>query len=128
MALVIALTALVLANAAPAGPTSENLYRVTVEASGGAHDVSVTVTDVDEAGAVSISRLQPQVDRPLSASLSDEDEGVTDQRWEWARSEDGTTWTDIEGAISPARVPTPDDVDMYLPARVTSLPELTEIS
>ncbi len=98
---------------------SENLYRVTVEASGGVHDVYVTVTDVDEAGAVSISRPQPQVDRPLSASLSDEDEGVTDQRWEWARSEDGTTWTDIEGAISPARVPTPDDVDMYLRARVT---------
>ena len=92
---------------------------MTVEASGGTYDVAVTVTDVDEAGVVSISRLQPQVDRPLSASLSDEDEGVTDQRWEWARSGDGTTWTDIEGSISPARSPTPDDVDMYLRARVT---------
>ena len=190
MALVIALTALVLANAAPAGPTSdtahaqaaessleyaengtapvavffahdqdgdviewslsgpdadvftidggvlafreppdfeeprsrsasENLYSVTVEASGGAHDVAVTVTDVDEAGVVSISRLQPQVDRPLSASLSDEDDGVSEQSWQWARSEDGTTWTDIEGTTSPARSPAPDDVDMYLRATVT---------
>ena len=98
---------------------SENLYRVTVEASGGTHDVSVTVTDVDEAGTASISRPQPQVDRPLSVSLSDEDEGVTDQRWKWARSEDGTTWTDIEGASSPTRSPTPDDVDMYLRATAT---------
>ena len=94
-------------------------YRVTVEASGGTFDVAVIVTDVDEAGAVSISRLQPQVDRPLSASLSDEDEGVTDQRWEWARSADGTTWTDMEGASSPARSPTLEDVDMYLRATVT---------
>ena len=100
------------------GGARRNVYRVTVEASGGAHDVAVTVTDVDEAGAVSISRLQPQVDRPLSASLSDEDEGVTGQRWEWARSGDGTAWTDIEGMAS-TRIPTPDDVDMYLRAAVT---------
>ena len=73
-----------------------NVYRVTVEASGGAHDVAVTVTDVDEAGTVSIDRPQPQVDRPFGASLSDEDEGVAAERWQWARSEDGGTWTDIE--------------------------------
>ena len=96
-----------------------NVYRVTVEASGGAHDVAVTVTDVDEAGAVSISRLQPQVDRPLSAGLLDEDGGVSEQRWQWARSGDGATWTDIEGARLPGRVPTPDDVDMYLRATAT---------
>ena len=42
---------------------------MTVEASGGAHDVAVTVTDIDESGTVSIDRRQPQVDRPLGASL-----------------------------------------------------------
>ena len=96
-----------------------NVYRVTIEASGGMHHVAVTVTDVDEAGTVSIDRPQPQVDRPLGAALSDEDEVVTAERWQWARSEGGTTWTDIEGATSPRRPPVPDDVGMYLRATVT---------
>ena len=101
-------------------PLSErNVYRVTVEASGGAYDVAVKVTDVDEAGAASIDRPQPQVGRPLGANLSDADEVVTAERWQWARSEDGTAWTDIEGATSPRRSPSPDDVGMYLRATVT---------
>ena len=101
-------------------PLSErNVYRVTVEASGGTHDVTVTVTDVDEAGTASMDRPQPQIDRPLGANLSDEDEVVTAERWQWARSEDGAVWTDIEGATSPRRSPVPADVGMYLRATVT---------
>ena len=96
-----------------------NVYRVTIEAGGGTHEVAVTVTDVDEAGMASIDRPQPQVSRPLGASLSDEDEGVASERWQWSRSEDGTTWTDIEGATSPRRSPAPADVGMYLRATVT---------
>ena len=96
-----------------------NVYRVTVEAAGGTRNVSVSVTDVDEAGTVSMDRPQPQVDRPLSASLSDEDDRVTAERWQWTRSEDGRTWTDIEGATSPLRRPAPADVGMYLRATVT---------
>ena len=95
-----------------------NVYRVTIEASGGTHDVAVRVTDVDEEGTVSIDRPQPQADRPLGASLSDEDEGVTSERWQWARSEDLTTWTDIEGATSPRRSPAQADEGMYLRATV----------
>ena len=106
--------------AAVGGPLpARNVYRVTIEANGGAHDVAVTVTDVDEAGAVSIDRPQPQVSRPLGASLSDEDEGVSGERWQWARSEDRRTWTDIRGATSPQRSPEPADVGMYLRATVT---------
>ncbi len=96
-----------------------NVYRVTVEASGGKHHVAVRVTDVDEAGTASIDRPQPQVDRPLGASLSDEDEGVAVQGWQWAKSEDRTTWTDIEGATSPQRSPAQADEGMYLRATVT---------
>ena len=95
------------------------MYRVTVEASGGTHDVAVTVTDVDEAGTASIDRPQPQVSRPLEAGLSDEDEGVAVQRWQWARSRDRTTWTDIAGATSRRRSPAPEDEGMYLRATVT---------
>ena len=98
--------------------STRNVYRVTVEAAGGTRSVTVTVTDVDDVGTASIDRPQPQVSRPLSASLSDEDDMVDDQTWEWARSRDGSTWTDIEGAISPLRSPTLADVGMYLRATV----------
>ena len=107
-------------SAAGGGQLAEkNVYRVTVEASGGTHDVAVTVTDVDESGTVSIDRRQPQVDRPLGASLSDEDAGVTAERWQWSRSGDRATWTDIEGATPPRRSPAPADVGMYLRAMVS---------
>ena len=107
-------------SAASGVPLAErNVYRVTVQASGGTHGVAMRVTDVDEAGTASIDRRQPQVSRPLSASMRDEDEGVSTQRWQWARSEDGTTWTDIEGATSPRRNPAPADEGMFLRATVT---------
>ena len=103
----------------PQSAAAGNVYRVTVQASGGAHDVVVTVTDVDEAGTASIDRPQPQVSRPLEASLSDEDERVRNERWQWARSQDQTTWTDIRGATSPRRTPATEDEGMYLRATVT---------
>ena len=96
-----------------------NVYRVTVEAAGGTRNVTVTVTDVDEAGTASIDRPQPQVGRPLSANLLEEDDRVADERWQWSRSEGGRTWTDIEGSTSPQRRPTPGDVGRYLRATVT---------
>ena len=106
-------------SAAKGGPRAEqNVYRVTVEASGGVHYVAVRVTDVDEAGTVAIDRQQPQVDRPLGASLRDEDDGVRAEGWQWARSRDGAAWTDIEGATSARRHPRPGDVGMYLRATV----------
>ena len=103
----------------PQSRAGTNVYRVTVKAGGGAHDVAVRVTDVDEPGTASIDRRQPQVSRPLRASMSDEDEGVSGQRWQWARSEDRTAWTDIAGATSPRRSPEETDEGMYLRATVT---------
>ena len=99
--------------------SARNVYRVTVEAAGGARSVTVTVADVDEAGTVSIDRPQPQVGRPLSARLLDEDDMVADERWQWARSVDRRTWTDIEGATSPQWSAAPADEGMYLRATVT---------
>ena len=99
--------------------SSRNVYRVTVEAAGGTRDVTITVTDVDEDGTASIDRPQPQVSRPLSARLLDEDEPVTDETWRWARSRDGRTWTNIAGATEPRRSPAPADESMYLRATVT---------
>ena len=108
-------------NSAVTGGTraEQNVYNVTLEAAGGEHDVAVTVTNVDEAGEVSFNKPQPQAGRGLEATLEDEDGGVSDEGWQWARSEDGETWADIEGATSQSRSPSSDDVGNYLRATVT---------
>ena len=45
----------------------DNVYNVTLHATGGSHDVVVTVTNVDEPGSVSLSNPQPQVGRQLES-------------------------------------------------------------
>ena len=50
-------------------------------------------------------QFQPQVSRSLTANLTDQDGGVTDEVWQWARSADGETWEDIMGATSQNRAP-----------------------
>ena len=47
---------------------SDNVYKVTVVASGGKQAVEVTVTDVDEPGKVTFDQPQPQATRGLVAS------------------------------------------------------------
>ena len=96
-----------------------NIYQVTVKATGGSEDITVTVENEDEDGKVSLNKPQPQATRQFEATLSDPDGGVSDERWQWARSEDGETWTDIEGATSPTRNPVTADLGSYLRATVT---------
>ena len=107
-------------NSAVTGGTraEQNVYNVKIEAAGGSHDVAVTVTNVDEAGSVSFNRPQPQSGRGLVASLADQDGGVSDEEWQWARSEDGETWADIDGATAQSRSPAAADVGSYLQATV----------
>ena len=100
---------------------TDNVYQVTVVASGGELEVAVTVTDVDEPGKVTFTQRQPQVSRTLVAmGPGDPDNDVDDEAWQWSRGpEAGGPWTDIEGATSPSRNPVADDLDMYLRATVT---------
>ena len=81
----------------------DNVYKVTVVASGGEQEVAVTVTDVDEPGSVSFDQPQPQATRGLKASFSDDD-GEESPSWQWSRgaSAEGP-WTDIQGAITATR-------------------------
>ena len=109
-------------NSAVTGGTlvERNVYKVTVQATGGTHDVVVTVTNVDEPGKVTFSgegRFQPQIDRGLDANLTDP-EGQSDAKWQWSRSADMETWTDIMGATSQNRSPVTADEGMYLRASV----------
>ena len=100
----------------------KNVYNVKVQATGGSEDVVVTVTNVDEDGSVSfdgLGRFQPQVGRDLEADLDDPDGGETDEAWQWARSMDMQTWTDIDGATTAKRSPAAADEGYYLRASVT---------
>ncbi len=106
----------------PADADTDNMYEVTVEASdGGATpgtlDVTITVTDVGEPGSVTLSSPNPQLGVPLMATLNDPEDGaVAGVTWQWARSSDGSTWTDIEEATSETYTPVAEDVGQYLRA------------
>ena len=81
--------------------------------------VTITVTDVEEDGTLTLSSVQPQVGTELTTTLTDPDDGVTGITWEWESSPDGTTgWAAISGATSAAYTPVASDVDEHL--RVTA--------
>ena len=81
--------------------------------------VTVTVTNVDEDGTVTLPSMQPQVGMELTATLTDPDGSVSDTRWEWESSPDGTTgWTTIERAASNSHTPSNAGAGSYL--RVTA--------
>ena len=79
-------------------------------------EVSIDVSNVDEAGTVSLSLEQPEIGTPLAASLRDLDGSLSDISWQWARSSDGSNWSDISGANSDSYTPVADDVGVYLQA------------
>ena len=97
----------------------DNVYKVTVVASGTEQDVEVTVINVDEDGSVTFTQLQAQATRDLTANYSDDD-NPKDATWQWSRgpSEEGP-WTEISGATSADREPTEDDIGSWLLATVS---------
>ena len=101
----------------------DNVYEVTVTATAattGRQVVQVTVTDVDEAGTVSLDQPQPQVGRDIAAELDEPDAGETDLNWQWSRGAEAEgPWTDIDAATNADRTPTSDDNGMYLRATAT---------
>ena len=107
----------------PADEDKDNVYMVTVTATGeskATQDVEVTVTDVDEAGKVTINKPQPQVSRGLSAEVTDPDGDPTDVTWQWSRGPnvDGP-WAAIDKATSNSHNPGALDVDHYLQVTAT---------
>ena len=47
--------------------------------------VTIMVIDEDDAGNVRLSQREPQVDRPVVATLLDDDAKVSNQEWQWFR-------------------------------------------
>ena len=80
-------------------------------------DVTITVTDEDDPGTVSLSSMQPVVGVTLTASLTDPDGSTSGITWQWARSMtvDGT-YMDIDTATSMSYTPVAADEGYYLEA------------
>ncbi|MCY3887247.1 MAG: cadherin domain-containing protein [Chloroflexi bacterium] len=102
------------------GTTSFSI-RVTAEDPDGltgSLDVTVTVTDVEEAGVLSISPLRGWEDTRFDAVLVDDDGNVTGEAWQWERSSNRSSWEDIPSATSSSYTAGADDVGNYLRATV----------
>ena len=96
---------------------TDHMYVFTVQVSDGGgnpatKEVSIEITNVEEAGTIMLSTLQPQVDVELTATLTDPDEAMTNTiTWQWYRGS-----SPISGANAGVNTPTstyiPDDGDI----------------
>ena len=102
-------------------------YSVTVRARdpGGRSDtapVTITVTDVEEPGVVTLSSQQPRVGAALTATLTDPDGDVSGVSWKWEKSSGGQDpWAVIttdttSNSASTTYTPAAGDVGEYLRA------------
>ena len=102
----------------------DNSYSISLQASAGSATtsslaVTVTVGDVDEAGAISLSTARPGMGSKLTATLTDPDEVTAGTvTWQWERSSGPNAWTVISGATSDSYEPVAADTNAFL--RVTA--------
>ena len=105
----------------------QTTYTVTVSAidddatkpEPGSLPVTVTVTDEEEEGVVTISPPRGWLDdvTQFIADLSDGDGSISGTTWQWARSPNGgSNWTDIPGATSYSYMEADADANQYLRA------------
>ena len=98
---------------------TKTIYSVDVSAAdpyGAMIAVTIMVTNMDEEGTVTLSTEDPRVGTAITATLTDPDGSVTGPTWQWARSSDGSTWTDITEATDTAYAPVAADEGNYLRA------------
>ena len=117
----------------------DNMYQVTVKAEAGGEmdmmDVTVTVTNVDETGEVTLwasasdaLTMAPQVGDTITGAVMDPDnpdDDATVESWQWARtmddmdSRDMDSWMPITGATNAAYMVTEGDTGYYLRVMAT---------
>ena len=81
-------------------------------------DVTISVTNVDEPGAVSLSSTEAAFGTELTATLTDPDGDITDESWEWQWSTDGVTWHTVPGGMNASYTPSHGDEGLMLRATV----------
>ena len=83
--------------------------------------VDISITNVDEAGVVTLSSDSPEENVTLSALLTDPDGDVANVTWQWERADSDTsdTWDAISGATSSDYTPALDDVGKFLRAQAS---------
>ena len=112
----------VLATKAALDYETRKSYAVTVRASdehgkAAALAVTVAVTNVDEAGAVTFDATAPVVGTALRARVTDPDGSVSGVTWQWAKASAKTgTYADIAGATAAAYTPAAGDAGQWLRA------------
>ena len=104
--------------------TNTNTYMVTVKVSAGGDtemvDVTVTVTNVEEPGTVTLSSMGGKVGTPLTAALSDDDIVVGAIEWQWYRVDPATSSSNpITGAREDSYTPVAADVGNHLMVTAT---------
>ncbi len=103
---------------APTDDGGDNVYEVAIEATDGEntaeHHVTLTVTNEDEAGTLTLSSRQPQVGAPFTATLTDIDGQLSNQSWTWERSQNRSSWTTITAATGGSYTPMDEDFNHYL--------------
>ncbi|MYB21710.1 MAG: hypothetical protein F4Y29_04160 [Chloroflexi bacterium] len=115
--------------ASPPDYEDQTSYSVTITATdddpvqslSGSLSVTVSVTDVEESGVVTITPPRGWVDvsTQLTAGLEDDDGSVSGEQWQWSRSSNRSSWSDIPGANNASYTATSDDVNQYLRATVS---------
>ena len=104
----------------PTDAGGDNGYLVRVRVSDGpngdALNVTVSVTNEEEAGALTFSSEQPEIGSVLTATLTDPD-NVVGESWTWERSPNRSTWAEIGFQPGNGYTPVDDDLNHYL--RVT---------
>ena len=97
----------------------DNVYEVTVQATDadrikGTEPVTVTVTNVDEPGVVTLSARQPMAGVLLTANITDPDGAIRNPEWQWQKGS-----SNIPGANMKTYTPVDSDTGSHLRATVT---------
>ena len=92
-------------------------------------EVTITVTDEDDPGTISLSPTQPSAGNEVTATLEDDDgiKAGVDVTWTWEKSSDPTdtnSWTTIDGATTNTYIPQEQDEGEYLRVTATYEDEL----
>ena len=118
-------TGLVTVAAALDYESGDTLYTVNIEASDGTlsdtAEVTIRVTDADDAGVVTLDPGVARVGESVTATLADDD-GVEEEETavQWQRSADeGETWMNINGADTDSYTPAATDQEKLLRAMFT---------